>query len=62
MLEKGLKTDKLSNATEIELQKIRHNILHMDNIQLPYIFKMDALERINEILRRLKEVARTNIK
>lgn len=61
MLEKEFKTDKMSNATEVELQKIRHNLLHTD-IQLPYVFKMDILERINDILKRLKESARTNIK
>lgn len=61
MLEKEFKTDKMSNATEVELQKIRHNLLHTD-IQLPYVFKMDTLERINDILKRLKESARTNIK
>ncbi|KAM7358050.1 alanine--tRNA ligase, mitochondrial [Cochliomyia hominivorax] len=61
MLEKEFKTDKLSNATEIELQKIRHNLLHLD-IQLPYIFKIETLERINDILKKLKEAARTNVK
>lgn len=61
MLEKEYKTDKLSNATEMELQKIRHNLLHMD-LQLPYIFKIVTLERINDILKKLKETARTNIK
>ncbi|XP_058981905.1 alanine--tRNA ligase, mitochondrial-like [Musca domestica] len=61
MLEKEFKTDKMSNATEVELQKIRHNLLHTD-IQLPYVFKMDFLERINDILKCLKESARTNIK
>ncbi|KAI8120807.1 mitochondrial, Alanine--tRNA ligase [Lucilia cuprina] len=61
MLEKEFKTDKLSNATEIELQKIRHNLQHMD-IQLPYVFKIDMLERINEILKKLKEAARTSVK
>lgn len=61
MLEKEFKTDKLSNATETELQKIRHNLLHLD-IQLPYVFKIETLERINDILKRVKEMARTNIK
>ncbi|XP_013100290.1 alanine--tRNA ligase, mitochondrial [Stomoxys calcitrans] len=61
MLEKEIKTDKMSNATEVELQKIRHNLLHTD-IMLPYVFKMDTLERINIILKRVKETARTNIK
>ena len=61
MLEKEFETDKLSNATEMELQKIRHNLLHMD-IQLPYIFKLETLDRINDILKKLKETTRTNIK
>ncbi|XP_075164210.1 alanine--tRNA ligase, mitochondrial [Haematobia irritans] len=61
MLEKELNTEKNSNATEVELQKIRHNLLHTD-IMLPYVFKMDTLERINTILKRVKESARTSIK
>lgn len=61
MLEKEFKTDKISNATEAELQKIRHNLLHTE-IMLPYVFKVDILERINNILKKLKETARTSIK
>ncbi|EDW69283.1 alanine--tRNA ligase, mitochondrial [Drosophila virilis] len=61
MLEKQFKTDKLTNATETELQTIRHNMLHSD-IKLPYAFKMDTLDRINEILRKLKETSRTTLK
>ncbi|KAH8278241.1 hypothetical protein KR044_006942 [Drosophila immigrans] len=61
MLHQQFQSDKLTNATEIELQTIRHNILH-SSIKLPYAFKMDTLERITEMLRRLKETSRTTLK
>ncbi|XP_034482126.1 alanine--tRNA ligase, mitochondrial [Drosophila innubila] len=61
MLEQQFQTDKLTNATEIELQTIRHNMLHSD-IKLSYAFKVDTLERINEMLRKLKETSRTTLK
>lgn len=61
MLEKQFQMDKLTNATETELQTIRHNMLHSD-IKLPYAFKMDTLDRINDILRKLKETSRTTLK
>ncbi|XP_055847149.1 alanine--tRNA ligase, mitochondrial [Episyrphus balteatus] len=48
-------------ATEIELQKIRNNILHSD-IVLPYVFRVDILNRINEILKQLKKTSRTSLK
>lgn len=60
-LEKQFQNDRLTNATEIELQTIRHNMLHSD-IKLPYAFKVDTLERINEMLRKLKETSRTTLK
>ncbi|XP_023174099.2 alanine--tRNA ligase, mitochondrial [Drosophila hydei] len=61
VLENQFQTDKLTNATETELQTIRHNMLHSD-IKLPYAFKMDTFDRINEMLRRLKETSRTTLK
>ncbi|KAH8398376.1 hypothetical protein KR215_009514 [Drosophila sulfurigaster] len=61
MLEEQFQSDKLTNATENELQTIRHNILH-SSIKLPYAFKMDTLERINDMLRKLKETSRTTLK
>ncbi|KAH8365808.1 hypothetical protein KR093_004670 [Drosophila rubida] len=61
MLEQQFQTDKLTNATEIELHTIRHNILH-SSIKLPYVFKMDTLQRITEMLRKLKETSRTTLK
>ncbi|ALC43082.1 Aats-ala-m, partial [Drosophila busckii] len=61
LLEQQFRTDKLTNATETELQTIRHNMLHSD-IKLPFAFKLDTLERINELLRRLKETSRTTLK
>ncbi|KAH8255936.1 hypothetical protein KR026_002977 [Drosophila bipectinata] len=61
LLEKQFQTDKLTNATEAELQTIRHNMLHTD-IKLPYAFKMDTLERITEMLKRIKESSRTTLK
>ncbi|XP_017473013.1 PREDICTED: alanine--tRNA ligase, mitochondrial [Rhagoletis zephyria] len=61
MLEEQFKTDKLTNATEIELQKIRHNLLHTE-VVLPYVFKIGTLERIYDILKKLKETTRTNLK
>ncbi|XP_054735044.1 alanine--tRNA ligase, mitochondrial-like [Anastrepha obliqua] len=61
MLDEQFKTDKLTNATEIELQKIRHNLLHTE-VVLPYAFKIDTLERINDILKKLKETTRTTLK
>ncbi|EDW30166.1 GL22619 [Drosophila persimilis] len=61
MLEQQFQTDKLTNATEVELQTIRHNMLHTD-IKLPYAFKMDTLERIHDMLKRIKETSRTTLK
>ncbi|EDW50562.1 alanine--tRNA ligase, mitochondrial [Drosophila sechellia] len=61
LLEKQFQTDKLTNATEAELQTIRHNMLHTD-IKLPYAFKMDTLERITEMLKRIKDSSRTTLK
>ncbi|KAM8710971.1 hypothetical protein ACLKA7_017584 [Drosophila subpalustris] len=61
MLEQQFQADKLTNATENELQTIRHNMLHSD-IKLPFAFKVDTLERINEMLRKLKETSRTTLK
>ncbi|KAH8378702.1 hypothetical protein KR009_000796 [Drosophila setifemur] len=61
LLEKQFQTDKLTNATEVELQTIRHNMLHTD-IKLPYAFKMDTLERISDMLKRIKESSRTTLK
>ncbi|XP_030372872.1 alanine--tRNA ligase, mitochondrial [Scaptodrosophila lebanonensis] len=61
LLEQQFKTDKLTNATEVELQTIRHNMLHTD-IKLPYAFKLDTLDSINEMLRKLKESSRTTLK
>lgn len=61
MLEQQFRTDKLTNATEIELQTIRHNMLHSD-IKLPYAFKMETYERIKEMLRKLKETSRVTLK
>ncbi|XP_068142866.1 alanine--tRNA ligase, mitochondrial [Drosophila tropicalis] len=61
VLAEQFQKDKLTNATEVELQTIRHNMLHTD-IKLPYAFKMDTLERINEMLKRLKETSRTTLK
>ncbi|KAH8247984.1 hypothetical protein KR032_004467 [Drosophila birchii] len=61
LLEKQFQTDKLTNATEAELQTIRHNMLHTD-IKLPYAFKMDTLERLNEMLKRIKDSSRTTLK
>ncbi|KAH8320219.1 hypothetical protein KR067_003588 [Drosophila pandora] len=61
LLEKQFQTDKLTNATEAELQTIRHSMLHTD-IKLPYAFKMDTLERISEMLKRIKESSRTTLK
>ncbi|EDV40362.1 uncharacterized protein Dana_GF23971 [Drosophila ananassae] len=61
LLEKQFQTDKITNATEAELQTIRHNMLHTD-IKLPYAFKMDTLERISEMLKRIKESSRTTLK
>ncbi|XP_017862028.1 PREDICTED: alanine--tRNA ligase, mitochondrial [Drosophila arizonae] len=61
VLENQFQTDKLTNATETELQTIRQNMLHSD-IKLPYAFKMDTLDRINQMLRRLKETSRTTLK
>uniref|UniRef100_A0A1A9X0J8 alanine--tRNA ligase n=1 Tax=Glossina brevipalpis TaxID=37001 RepID=A0A1A9X0J8_9MUSC len=61
VLEEEFKTERLTNASELELQKIRNNLLHM-NIKLPYVFKMSILERLNEILRKLKATVKKNIK
>ncbi|SPP87162.1 alanine--tRNA ligase, mitochondrial [Drosophila guanche] len=61
LLEQQLQPDKLTNATEVELQTIRHNMLHTD-IKLPYAFKMDTLERIHDMLKRIKETSRTTLK
>ncbi|KAH8351401.1 hypothetical protein KR059_001438 [Drosophila kikkawai] len=61
LLEKQFQTDKITNATEAELQTIRHNMLHTD-IKLPYAFKMDTLERLNEMLKRIKDSSRTTLK
>ncbi|CAD7004945.1 unnamed protein product [Ceratitis capitata] len=61
MLEKQFNSDKLTNATEVELQKIRHHLVHTE-VALPYVFKIDTIERINDILRRLKETTRTTLK
>jgi len=35
--------------------------LHTD-IKLPYAFKMDTLERITEMLKRIKDSSRTTLK
>ncbi|XP_055913657.1 alanine--tRNA ligase, mitochondrial [Eupeodes corollae] len=48
-------------TTEIELQKIRNNILHTD-IVLPYVFRVEILNRINDILKQLKKTSRTSLK
>ncbi|XP_037935864.1 alanine--tRNA ligase, mitochondrial [Teleopsis dalmanni] len=61
VLEEEFKTDKMTNATEIELQKIRNNILHTD-MMLPYSFKLDTLTRLNEIIKKIKETTRTTLK
>lgn len=61
MLDKEFKTDKVTNATEIELQKIRHNLIHME-VALPYVFKIDTIARINDMLKKLKETTRTTLK
>ncbi|XP_011183669.1 alanine--tRNA ligase, mitochondrial [Zeugodacus cucurbitae] len=61
LLDKQFKTDKVTNATEIELQKIRHNLIHME-VALPYVFKINTIERINDILKKLKETTRTTLK
>lgn len=61
MLEQQFQSDKLTNATETELQTIRHNMLHT-NIKLPYAFKMDTSERIKEMLRKIKETSRVTLK
>lgn len=61
MLEQQFRSDKLNNATETELQTIRHNMIHTD-IKLPYAFKMDTYERIKEMLRKLKETSRVTLK
>ncbi|XP_067644666.1 alanine--tRNA ligase, mitochondrial isoform X2 [Eurosta solidaginis] len=61
MLNEQFKTDQLTNATEIELQKIRHNLMHTEAL-LPYVLKINTLERINNLLRKLKETTRTTLK
>nr|XP_036219853.1 alanine--tRNA ligase, mitochondrial isoform X2 [Bactrocera oleae] len=61
MLDEQFKTDKVTNATEIELQKIRHNLIHME-VALPYVFKLNTIARINDMLKKLKETTRTTLK
>jgi len=60
-LEEQFKTDKMTNATEIELQKVRNQILHSDLV-LPYAFKMNTLERITEILKVMKKSSKISLK
>lgn len=55
MLENAMNsTNKLKSILE-ELQKLRHNIIHM-NVTLPFTFKGKIIERINTMLRSLKEI------
>lgn len=61
-LEKEYKTNTDTlYTTEIELQKLRNNILHTD-IVLPYVARIDILNRINENLKQLKIMSRTSLK
>uniref|UniRef100_A0A1A9VIR7 alanine--tRNA ligase n=1 Tax=Glossina austeni TaxID=7395 RepID=A0A1A9VIR7_GLOAU len=61
MLEEDFKAEQLTNASELELQKIRHNLLHM-NVKLPYVLRTTILNRVTDILRKLKETVKKNVK
>lgn len=61
-LEKQLKTESNTHyVIDEELQKIRNQILHSDMV-LPYLKKLDILDRVNGILKRIKEASRTTLK
>lgn len=61
-LEKQLKTESNNHyVIDEELQKIRTQILHSDMV-LPYLKKLDILDRVNGILKRIKEASRTTLK
>lgn len=61
-LEKQLKTQSDTHyVIDEELQKIRNQILHGD-IVLPYLKKIEILDRVNAILKKIKEASRTTLK
>lgn len=61
-LEKQLKTESDTHyVIDEELQKVRNQILHSD-IVLPYLKKMEILDRVNGILKKIKEASRTTLK
>lgn len=61
-LEKQLKTESDTHyVIDEEIQKIRNQILHSD-IVLPYLKKVEILDRVNGILKKIKEASRTTLK
>ncbi|XP_055374023.1 alanine--tRNA ligase, mitochondrial [Condylostylus longicornis] len=46
---------------ELELQRLKNQLLH-SNTTLPYLFKIDLSEKINNILKKIKDSARITLK
>lgn len=55
MLETEINSGQELKAIIDELHKIRHNVIHM-NIVLPFTFKGKVVDRINTMLRSIKEI------
>uniref|UniRef100_T1GEV4 Threonyl/alanyl tRNA synthetase SAD domain-containing protein n=1 Tax=Megaselia scalaris TaxID=36166 RepID=T1GEV4_MEGSC len=61
-LEKQLKEESDTHyVIDEELQKVRNQILHTD-IVLPYLEKLEILDKVNGILKKIKEASRTTLK